>query len=171
MNNADMENPFLVEYDTPFASVPFNKIKGQDYEIGVICGIEEAKREIDQIVCCKDLPTFENTILALEKSGSILRRVTDVFFNIIEAETTDALDELAERLSPLLTEYANSITANTELFKRVKYVYENGRDTLDDEQVKLLDDTYDNFLREGAGLDYESKWKSPVRVTPEAQCR
>ena len=77
-----MENPFLVEYDTPFASVPFNKIKGQDYENGVICGIEEAKREIDQIVCCKDLPTFENTILALEKSGSVLRRVTDVFFNI-----------------------------------------------------------------------------------------
>ena len=157
MNNADMENPFLVEYDTPFASVPFNKIKGQDYENGVICGIEEAKREIDQIVCCKDLPTFENTILALEKSGSVLRRVTDVFFNIIEAETTDALDELAEKLSPLLTEHANSITANAELFKRVKYVYENGRNSLDDEQVKLLDDIYENFLREGAGLDSEGK--------------
>ena len=111
-------NPFLSQYTTPHESVPFDKINISDYEDAMLYGIEEENKEIANIISNTEAPTFDNTILALEKSGNTLRKVTDVFFNQLSCETSDSLDEMSEKLVPLLTEHSNSIMLNTSLFKK-----------------------------------------------------
>ena len=153
-------NPFFSTYDTPHETVPFDKITISDFEPAIMKGIEEEDEVIDAIVNNPDTPTFENTIEALENSGELLSKVTEVFFNLLSAETTDEMDELAQKLSPILSEHGNNITLNEKLFERVKAVYENvDKNSLTKEQQRLLQDSYDSFVRNGANLNEEDKQK------------
>ena len=131
-------NPFY----TPYEYTPFDTIKETDYEPAILKGIEEEDKEIDQIVNQPEAPTFENTIEALDRTGELLGKVTSVFYNQLSAETSDYLDELSQRMSPILTEHSNNITLNKRLFRRVKAVYENhaAKDfkDLDAEQKMLI---------------------------------
>ena len=151
-------NPFFSTYNTPHESVPFDKISIEDFEPAILKGIEEEDKNIDAIVNNPQAATFGNTIEALENSGELLQRVTEVFFNLISAETTDEMDELAQKLSPLLSEHENNITLNEKLFERVKSVYENtDKEALTQEQRMLLQSCYDSFVRNGANLKEEDK--------------
>ena len=153
-------NPFFSTYDTPHETVPFDKITINDFEPAIMKGIEEEDEVIDAIVNNPDTPTFENTIEALENSGELLSKVTEVFFNLLSAETTDEMDELAQKLSPILSEHGNNITLNEKLFESVKAVYENvDKNSLTKEQQRLLQDSYDSFVRNGANLNEEDKQK------------
>ncbi len=150
-------NPFY----TPYEYTPFDTIKETDYEPAILKGIEEEDKEIDQIVNQPEAPTFENTIEALDRTGELLGKVTSVFYNQLSAETSDYLDELSQRMSPILTEHSNNITLNKRLFRRVKAVYENhaAKDfkDLDAEQKMLLTTTHEGFVRKGANLPDEQQ--------------
>ncbi|MBR2191726.1 MAG: M3 family metallopeptidase [Bacteroidaceae bacterium] len=160
-------NPFFSTYNTPHETVPFDKISIDDFEPAILKGIEEEDKHIDAIVNNPQAPTFENTIEALENSGELLQKVTEVFFNLISAETTDEMDELAQKLSPLLSEHENNITLNEKLFERVKSVYENtDKETLTQEQRMLLQSCYDSFVRNGANLKEDDK-QTYRRLTSE----
>ena len=160
-------NPFFSTYNTPHETVPFDKISIGDFEPAILKGIEEEDKHIDAIVNNPQAPTFENTIEALENSGELLQKVTEVFFNLISAETTDEMDELAQKLSPLLSEHENNITLNEKLFERVKSVYENtDKEALTQEQRMLLQSCYDSFVRNGANLKEEDK-QTYRRLTSE----
>jgi len=151
-------NPFFTTYNTPHETVPFDKITIDDFEPAIMKGIEEEDKVIDAIVNNPQAATFENTIEALENSGELLQKVTEVFFNLISAETTDEMDELAQKLSPILSEHENNITLNEKLFERVKSVYEHtNKDELTKEQGMLLQSCYDSFVRNGANLNEEDK--------------
>lgn len=158
MTAAMAANPFFSEYKTPHGTVPFNDIKLEHYMPAFEKGMEEGKKEIDAIVSNPAAPTFENTIVALEKSGQLLSKVGGVFYNLLSAETNDELQALAQELSPKMTEYSNSISLNEGLFKRVKVVYEQkDKLKLNKEQQMLLQKTYDSFVRSGANLSEEDK--------------
>ena len=150
-------NPFY----TPYEYTPFDTIKETDYEPAILKGIEEEDKEIDQIVNQPEAPTFENTIEALDRTGELLGKVTSVFYNQLSAETSDYLDELSQRMSPILTEHSNNITLNKRLFRRVKAVYENYATKdfkdLDAEQKMLLTTTHEGFVRKGANLPDEQQ--------------
>ena len=151
-------NPFFTTYNTPHETVPFDKITIDDFEPAIMKGIEEEDKVIEAIVNNPQAATFENTIEALENSGELLQKVTEVFFNLISAETTDEMDELAQKLSPILSEHENNITLNEKLFERVKTVYEHtNKDELTKEQRMLLQSCYDSFVRNGANLKEEDK--------------
>ena len=142
-------NPLL----SPFDTAPFSKIKNEHFKPAFLQAIEDARAEIDTIVNNTAAPTFENTIEALEFAGQQLDRISSVFFNLNSAETNDEIQQIAQEVSPLLSEFSNDITLNKALFKRVKAVYEQ-RDTLDltVEQDTLLDKKYKSFSRNGANL-------------------
>jgi len=150
-------NPFYTTYEY----IPFDQITETDYEPAMMKGIEEEDQEIEQIVNNPDAPTFENTIEALESTGGLLAKVTEVFFNLLSAETTDFLDELAQKMSPILSEHSNNITLNEGLFRRVKAVYEDHAADdfarLNAEQKMLLTKSYEGFVRNGANLPDEKK--------------
>lgn len=154
-------NPFISKYTTPHSTAPFDLIKFEDYEPAMMQGIEEEKEEIQKIIDNPSFPTFENTIEAMEKTGDLLGRVTEVFFNLLSAETNDEMDALAQKMSPILTEHSNNISLNPDLFRRIQVVYEEERArgfaNLDPEQKKLLEDTYEGFVRRGAALPEEKK--------------
>lgn len=155
-----MSNPFLKPFATPFESVPFNEIKQEDFQPAILQSITAAKAEVDAIVSQEAAPTFDNTIVALEKTGKQLNIVTEAFFNLTSAETNDYLEKVQEEVSPLLAEYGNDITLNEGLFQRVKSVYENTpEDTLSGEDFRLLDKTYKSFTRNGALLTADDKIK------------
>ena len=155
-----MQNPFLHHYTTPHQTIPFNEIRLEDYEPAIKQGIEEEDRQIKEIVENPEKPTFENTILALANSGQLLDRVTTVLFNLMSAETCDELDAIGERIMPELSEHSNNISLNENLFSRIKQVYEQ-KDTLSltAEEARLLEKTYDGFIRNGANLNDEVKIK------------
>ena len=152
------QNPFFERYNTPHETVPFDKIKTEHYEPAIREGIRQQAAEIDAIVNNPEAPTFANTILAYEKSGELLDRVTTVFGNLRSAETNDDLQILAQEMMPLLSEHSNNISLNEELFKRVKAVYNQKEQlNLTPEQTKLLENIYDGFIRRGANLQGEAK--------------
>ena len=154
------KNPFFSEYKTPHATAPFNKIKMEHYEPALMEGIKQHEAEVQAIINNPEAPTFENTIVALDYAGSMLDRVTTVFFNLNSAETSDEMQALAQKLSPVLTEHSNNISLNEKLFARVKAVYETAdRSTLSTEQQRLLQKSYDGFARNGANLSEEDKAK------------
>ena len=157
MNN---ENPFYGEYKTPHETVPFNKIKLEHYEPALLEGIKQHEADVEAIINNPEAPTFENTIVALEYAGELLDRVTTVFFTLNSAETSDEMQALAQKLSPVLTEHSNNVSLNEKLFERVKAVYENtDKSTLTTEQQRLLQKSYDGFARNGANLSEEDKAK------------
>ena len=145
-------------FDTPFNTAPFSKIKTEAYLPAFKKAIENAKNEIDQIVENSALPNFENTIEALDYTGEQLDRISSVFFNLNAAETNDAIQKIAQEVSPLLTEFSNDIALNVALFERVKSVY-NAKETLSlsKEQQTLLDKKYKGFSRNGANLNDAEK--------------
>ena len=145
-------------FNTPFNTAPFSKIKTEAYLPAFKKAIENAKNEIDQIVENSALPSFENTIEALDYTGEQLDRISSVFFNLNAAETNDAIQKIAQEVSPLLTEFSNDIALNVALFERVKSVY-NAKETLSlsKEQQTLLDKKYKGFSRNGANLNDAEK--------------
>lgn len=155
-----MANPLLEKFETPFESAPFSKIKNEDYKPAFIQAIEEAKAEIDAITVNPEAPTFANTIEAMELSGEKLGRISSIFFNLNSAETNDEIQEIAQEVSPLLSEFGNDVRLNQDLFERIKIVY-NQKDSLNltDEQAYLLEKKYKGFSRNGANLNEEDKNK------------
>lgn len=153
-------NPFFGKYKTPYETVPFNKIKITDYEPAFEKGMAEHQKEIDAIVNQRSMPTFENTIEALDRSGQLLSRVANVFFALLSAESTPEMMEISQRISPKLSEHSNNISLNEKLFERIKFVYDK-RDLLEltPEQRMLLDETYDSMARQGANLQGEDREK------------
>ena len=153
----DTSNPLLAEWDTPYATPPFDKIKISDYEPAFETAIAVSRAEIDAIVNNPAKPTFKNTILAMERQGELLGRISGIFYNLREADTSDEMDAIAMRIQPKMTELSNDISLNPELFARVKAVYEGSRRGLSDVDIKLLEETYKGFARSGAELSDEKK--------------
>ena len=157
MNN---NNPFYSEYKTPHETVPFDKIKLEHYEPAIMEGIKQHAAEVEAIITNPEAPTFENTIVALEYAGALLDRVVTVFFTLNSAETSDEMQALAQKISPVLTEHSNNISLDERLFARVKAVYETtDMSTLTTEEQRLLQKSYDGFARNGANLSEEGKAK------------
>ena len=151
-------NPFFSPYNTPHGTVPFDQIKLEHYEPAIVEGMAQQKAEIDAIVNNPEAPTFANTIVPYELSGKMLERTTTVFGNQLIANTNDALQELANKLMPMLSEHENDICLNEQLFARIKQVYDNReQEQLNNEQQKLLEDIYIGFTRNGANLNDEQK--------------
>jgi peptidyl-dipeptidase Dcp len=149
-------NPFLEPFATQYGEPDFTKIRMADYEPAMLKGIEQEKAQIQAIIDNPEAPTFENTIVALDTIGSILDRVTGVFFALTEADTNDDLTALDEKMAPILSEHSDNIYLNETLFKRVAAVHQqevDGSITLNSEQHRLLDGYYKTFVRSGAGLD------------------
>ena len=158
ITSCKMENPLLTESKAPFGAPEFDKIRTEHYLPAFEAGIKEGKAEIDAIVANPDEPTFENTIEAMERSGRTLNRVAGIFFNLMEAHTSDEMQEIAEKVSPMLTEFSMYTSLNPHLFKRVKAVYEKRNELgLDKDQMMLLEDNYKGFVRGGANLSEEDK--------------
>ena len=152
----DLSNPLLAAWNTPHETPPFSEIELADYEPAFDAAIACSRAEIDAIVNNPKKPTFGNTIVALERQGELLNRIAGLFFNLLEADTSDEMQEIAQRVQPKLTELSNDISLNPELFARVKQVYEHpGR--LRKEDKKLLEDTYQSFARNGAALSDADK--------------
>lgn len=148
------KNPLL----EPFDYAPFSKIKTEHFQPAILEAINLAKTEIENITASKESPTFENTIEALEFAGSQLDRITSIFFNLNSAETNDEIQQLAQEISPLLTDFKNDIIQNAELFERVKQVFDNQEKfELTTEQSTLLEKKYKMFTRNGANLSDPEK--------------
>ena len=164
------ENPFFSEYTTPHQTAPFDKIRIEHYEPAVLEGIKQHQAEVDAIVNNPEAPTFENTVVALEYAGDMINRVLSVFFNLNSAETSDEMQALAQKLSPILTEHSNNVSLNEALFARIKTVYETtDKSPLTTEQQRLLQSTYDGFARSGANLNDEDKAKYRELTTELSQ--
>ena len=156
--SCNMENPLLTESTAPFGAPQFDKIKNEHYLPAFEQGIAEAKAEIDAIVANQEEPTFENTIEAMEYAGQTLNKVANVFYALMEANTNDTMQQIAEQISPMLTEYSMYVSLNNDLFQRVKSVYEKKDELgLDKDQMTLLEDNYKSFVRGGANLSDEDK--------------
>ena len=158
MTKEQTTNPFFQPYDTPHGTVPFDKISICHFEPAIMQGIEQHNNEIKAITDNPEQPTFSNTVEAFERSGRLLEHVVTVFENLLSANTNDELQELANKLMPVLSNHYNDVSLNEELFARIKTVYNNRtNETLDVEQNKLLDDTYKGFARGGANLPEADK--------------
>ena len=153
-----MENPLLTESGLPYGAPPFDRIRTEHYKPAFEQAVAEAKAEIDAIVANPDAPTFANTIEALERSGETLDRVSGIFYNLLEADTDDDMQQIAEDLTPLMTEYEMYVSLNEGLFQRIKAVYGQRHSLgLEPDQYKLLVDTYQDFARSGANLSPADK--------------
>lgn len=158
LTSCNMENPLLTESSHPYGAPAFDKIRNEHYLPAFKAGIEEAKAEIDSIVSNPAEPDFENTIEALEYSGRTLNRVSGIFYNLMEADTDDEMQAIAEEIAPMMTEYSMYISLNKPLFERVKAVYmKKDSLALAQDQKKLLENTYESFARNGANLSDEDK--------------
>ncbi len=152
------QNPFLQPYTTPHQTAPFDKITNDDYMPALKEGIKQARKEVAAITSTKEEPTFDNTIVALERTGDLLGKVTSVLFNLNSAETTPDLQKIVKEASPMLTEYGNDVTLNQKLYARIKSVYDKRASLkLDPESDMLLEKAYKRFARNGANLDEKGK--------------
>jgi peptidyl-dipeptidase Dcp len=144
---------FAQPFNTVHQTAPFSRITNADYEPAITAGIAKAKAEIDAIANNPEAPTFENTIVAMDRAGADLNRVLNVFFPILSANADDELMDISMRITPLLSDYSTSIVLNENLWKRIKTVYDNRQAlTLTPEQSMLLNETYNNFSLSGANL-------------------
>ena len=152
-------NPFFEPYGTPHDTVPFDRIRLEDYEEAFMEGIRRDNEQIEKTVNNPAKPTFDNTIINTEEDEGyydLLSRVSTVFYNLLSAETNDAMDALAQKMQPILTQHANDVRLNPRLFERVRYVHRHHR-RLTPEEKMLLDNCYDGFVRSGALLDEAGK--------------
>lgn len=154
-----MNNPLLDKFEAPFETAPFNQIKTEHFLPAIQKSIELAKDEIKAIKA-SPLPTFENTIEALDRAGEKLGVIAGIFFNLNSAETNEEIQKLAREISPLLTEHSNDILLDKELFERVEQVHSQKEQlNLSPEQETLLSKTYKSFVRNGANLNEEDSQK------------
>ena len=157
---SEHRNPFLEPYNTPHDTVPFDRIRMEDYEEAFMEGIRRDNELIEKTINNPDRPTFDNTIINKDEDEEgyydLLSRVSTVFFNLLSAETNDEMDALAQKLQPILTKHANDIRLNPRLFERIKAVHLHHRHLTPEEQ-RLLDDTYEGLVRSGALLDEDGK--------------
>lgn len=152
------DNPLLTEFTTPFGVPPFDKIELDDYMPAFKEGIAQQQKDVEEIVKQEATPSFENTIVALDQSGNLLRRVSTIFYGLNSANTNDEMQALSRELSPLLSKNSDDIRLNPALFARVKAVYDNQQSmNLNKEQKKLLEETYKSFVRGGANLNEEQQ--------------
>ena len=157
MNN---NNPFFKEYTSPFQTPPFDKIKEEHYLPAIEEGIKIKRAELDVIINNSEKATFENTIAAIEKSGKLLTKVSRVFFNISGSNGNDETQKIAETITPELSKLNNDIYLNEKLFQRIKSINdEKEKLNLTSEQLKVLDNYYTDFVRNGIGLEEEKKTK------------
>ena len=170
ISSCNMKNPLLMESAAPFGAPEFDKIEDAHYLPAFEAAIAEAKAEIDAIIANQDEPTFENTIEAMEYAGQTLDQVAGIFYNLMEANTNDTMQEIAEKISPMLTEYSMYVSLNNDLFQKVKAVYEMKDGLgLEEDQLKLLENNYKSFVRGGANLSDEdkalySKWSEELSL-------
>ena len=151
------DNPLLQESALPYGAPDFSKIKTADYLPAFESAIQQNRDNIAQIVDNPDSATFENTIVAFEESGRLLDKVSRVFFALTEADKTPELGEIEKKVMPMLTELENEISFNVPLFERIRKVYDSQHDSLQGEDKKLLEETYKEFVRNGALLPDDKK--------------
>ena len=152
------DNPFLKEYTTEFEIPPFDSIKNEHYLPALKAGIEEQNKEIEAIINNSEAPTFENTILALDNSGQTINKVAYVFFAFTESMSSPELQKVDEEFTPLLTKHSDEISMNDKLFERIKAVYDDrANHQYTTAQLRLIEDNYKSFTRNGALLDAEKK--------------
>ncbi|MDR1595089.1 MAG: M3 family metallopeptidase [Prevotellaceae bacterium] len=157
--NDEKVNPLLADWNTPFEAPPFEQIQNEHYLPAFRTAIKNAEAEIAAIVENSQKPDFDNTVVALELAGQQLKRISNVFFNLEAAETNDTLQAIAQEVSPLLTKYSNDLFLNERLFAKIREVKENvsKQSELTGEQKMLLDETFANFVRNGANLSEQDK--------------
>lgn len=153
----DTSNPLLAEWDTPYHTPPFSKITLSNYKPAFETAIACSRAEVDAIVNNPAKPTFRNTIVPLERQGALLARVSGLFFNLLEADASEEMQQIALDVQPALTELENDISLDSALFERVKYVYEHPGRGLTEEDKRLLEKTYKEFTRSGAALSPRDK--------------
>lgn len=153
-------NPFFGKFKTPFETPPFDKIKIEHYEPAFDEGIKQMEKEVQEIANNPQPATFENTVVALERSGKLLETVSSVFFNVLGAEANDEMMEISQRVSPKLSQTSNNIFLNEKLLARVKSIYDKKEQlNLSTEDAKLLEDLYESFKANGATLNKDDKEK------------
>ena len=165
----ERKNPFFEPYGTPHDTVPFDRIRLEDFEEAFMEGIRRDNEQIEKTINNPEKPTFDNTIINTEEDEGyydLLSRVSTVFFNLLSAETNDEMDALAQKLQPILTQHANDVRLNPRLFERIRQVHLHHR-RLTAEEKMLLDNCYEGFVRSGALLDDAGKEKLR-RLTEEA---
>ena len=151
------ENPFLTDWNTPYGIPPFQEIQVDNYIPAIQAGIEQQKKEIEDIVNNQDAPTFDNTILPLELSGEILRKVSGVLYNVSETDRTPALDSVMELAIPMMTEHSDNLSFNKGLYERIAQLYKGDQSSLTREQQMVLKKHYEEFERNGVGLSEEKQ--------------
>ena len=151
------ENPFLTDWNTPYGIPPFQEIQVDNYIPAIQAGIEQQKKEIEDIVNNPDAPTFDNTILPLELSGEILRKVSGVLYNVSETDRTPALDSVMELAIPMMTEHSDNLSFNKGLYERIAQLYKGDQSGLTREQQMVLKKHYEEFERNGVGLSEEKQ--------------
>ncbi len=153
-------NPFFTDYDAPYQIPPFDEVKEEHYMPAFEKGMKEQLEEIDQIANNPEQPTFENTLVELERTGKTLGKVADVFFNLLSSNTNEQMDKIAAEVSPKLSAHRDAISLNKKLYGRVNVVYEQ-RNTLGltTEQMRLVEETHKGFIRSGVQLDTPSMEK------------
>ena len=158
---SEHKNPFFEDYGTPHDTVPFDRIRLEDFEEAFLEGIRRDNEQIEKTINNPEKPTFDNTIINTEEDEGyydLLSRVSTVFSNLLSAETNDEMDALAQKMQPILTQHANDVRLNPKLFERIKYVHLHHR-RLTPEEKMLLDNCYEGFVRSGALLDDAGKEK------------
>lgn len=151
------ENPFLTDWNTPYGIPPFQEIQVDNYIPAIQAGIEQQKKEIEDIVSNQDAPTFDNTILPLELSGEILRKVSGVLYNVSETDRTPVLDSVMELAIPMMTEHSDNLSFNKGLYERIAQLYKGDQSGLTREQQMVLKKHYEEFERNGVGLSEEKQ--------------
>ncbi|MBP1672709.1 MAG: peptidase [Bacteroidetes bacterium] len=152
-----LKNPLVAEWDTPFQTPPFELIKLEHYLPAFEYALKQAKQDIYMIANQKSVPTFENTVVAMDRSGALLSRISNVFFNMLSANTSPELQKIAQEVSPLLTQHSNEIYHDKALFNRVKEVYKIKEKLEKPEDKMLLEKTYKAFINSGAELSLEDQ--------------
>jgi len=153
-------NPFFTDYDAPYQIPPFDEVKEDHYMPAFEKGMKEQLEEIDQIANNPEQPTFENTLVELERTGKTLSKVADVFFNLLSSNTNELMDKIAAQVSPKLSAHSDAISLNKKLFDRVHAVYEQRNELgLSTEQMRLVEETHKGFIRSGVQLDTPSMEK------------
>ncbi|MGI6222796.1 MAG: M3 family metallopeptidase [Prevotella sp.] len=156
-NSTMNDNPLLAPSTLPFGAPDFSKIRAEHYLPAFKEAVKQQREEIQKIVSNKQTPTFQNTIVAYEHSGRLLDRISGVFFCVTEADGTPEIEAAEKEVIPMLTDLSNEIMLNDKFFQRIKYVYDHERSSLKGEDLKLLDETYKDFVRSGALLNAEQK--------------
>lgn len=161
------DNPLLQEWETPFETAPFSKIKPEHYLPAFKASIAQHEEEIKEIVSNSEAPTFENTIAAFDYSGQMLSRVSGVFYNMMAANTNEQMQKIQQEVGPLMSNHSDNVSMNADLFKRIKAVWDaKDSQNYSEEQLALLDKIYKNFVRNGALLD-ETRQKELREVNSE----